>query len=66
MTTIWGRYLDHKPERICECPQKELAHDFNNYVLAFGAFRGQHNYRKWKLWTGRLKDEPSDKDYYGD
>lgn len=66
MTTIWGRYEGRKPERICECPKRDLGHDFHNYMLAFAAYPGQHAHRKWKLWTGRLKDEPSDREYYGD
>lgn len=64
MTTIWGRYLDRKPEKICTCPESDLAHDFYNYQLAFAALPGQHNHKKWKLWTGRMKDEPRNENGY--
>jgi len=65
MTTIWGRYMDRKPEKVDTLSPREAQRCFGEYLLAFGALRGQHNYKKWKLWMGRLKDEPSDREYYG-
>jgi hypothetical protein len=64
--TIWGRYEGHKPEKIDNIPKHDVQRCLGEYMLAFGAMRGQHAYKKWKLWIGRMKDEPSDHDYYGE
>lgn len=44
---IWGRYCDHQPEKVDEGDSLYLLRE---YRMAFG--------REWKLWRGRLSDEP--------
>ncbi len=62
--TIWGRYEGRKPERIDDIPKHDVQRCLYEYALAFGALPGQSSYKKWKLWIGRMKDEPSDQTYW--
>ena len=60
--SIWGRYLNNKPEKVDDIPKNDVGRCLHEYMLAFGAMPGQSNYKKWKLWIGRLKDEPCERD----
>lgn len=55
---IWGRYLGGKPEKIDDIPKHDVQRCLYEYKMAFGALPGQHAHGKWKLWIGRMKDEP--------
>lgn len=63
---IWGRYEGRKPEKIDDIPKHDVQRCLGEYMLAFGAMRGQHAHKKWKLWIGRMKDEPGNREYYGE
>jgi len=63
---IWGKYEGHKPEKIDDIPKHDVQRCLHEYKLAYGALPGQRFHKAWKLWLGRMKDEPSNREYYGE
>ena len=58
---IWYRYEGKEPEKIDQCSRSDVAYLLQEYALAFGLMKGQHRYKKDKVWAGSRRDEPKER-----
>ncbi len=52
---IWGRLENSEPEKIDTVAKADANYLVSEYRLAFGP--------KWKIWVGRKKDEPRERQW---
>jgi hypothetical protein len=61
MPTIWGKYKEKAVERIDGFDSmREARAMLYEYMMAFAALPGQHEYGNWRLWIGKKYPVPQE------